>query len=163
MLRESDQSVSGINERVIRLADVMLLYAECVLQTGGDYTNALDMVNEIRTRAGVVPLAEADYDDDSLMEHIMWVERPLELMFEGHDIRWEDLTRWGKVKEQYTSLAAKSYVISAKELHEYDPAIHGSLNKIKEFVEAANVYSPEAHDYFPIPATELNSNPDFLD
>jgi tetratricopeptide (TPR) repeat protein len=161
--RESDQSVSGINERVIRLADVMLLYAECVLQTGGDYTEALDMVNEIRTRAGVVPLAEADYDVDSLMEHIMWVERPLELMFEGHDLRWEDLTRWGKIKEQYERLAAKSYVISGKVLFEYDPAVHGTLTEIKEFIEAADVYSPEVHDYFPIPATELNSNPDFLD
>ncbi len=161
--RESDLSVSGINERVIRLADVMLLYAECVLQTDGDYTAALGMVNDIRTRAGVVPLAEADYDADSLMEHIMWVERPLELMFEGHDLRWEDLTRWGKVKEQYERLAAKSYVISSKVLFEHDPAVHGTLKEIKEFVEAADVYSPEAHDYFPIPATELNSNPDFLD
>jgi len=121
------------------------------------------MVNDIRTRAGVVPLAEADYDTDSLMEHIMWVERPLELMFEGHDIRWEDLTRWGKVKEQYTRLAAKSYVISDKVLFEHDPAVHGTLKVVKEFVEAANVYRPEVHDYFPIPATELNSNPDFLD
>jgi tetratricopeptide (TPR) repeat protein len=161
--RESDLSVSGINERVIRLADVMLLYAECVLQTDGDYTAALGMVNDIRTRAGVVPLAEADYDADSLMEHIMWVERPLELMFEGHDLRWEDLTRWGKVKEQYERLAAKSYVISSKVLFEHDPAVHSTLKEIKEFVEAADVYSPEAHDYFPIPATELNSNPDFLD
>jgi hypothetical protein len=163
LLRESDQSISGINERVIRLADVMLLYAECILQTDGDYTTALEMVNDIRTRAGVVPLAEADYDTDSLMEHIMWVERPLELMFEGHDIRWEDLTRWGKVKEQYTRLAAKSYVISDKVLFEHDPAVHGTLKVVKEFVEAANVYRPEVHDYFPIPATELNSNPDFLD
>ena len=160
---ESDQSVSGINERVIRLADVMLLYAECLLQTAGDFTEALDMVNAIRTRAGVLPLTEADYDTDSLMEHIMWVERPLELMFEGHDIRWEDLTRWGKVKEQYERLAAKSYTIDGKVLYEYDSAVHGSLKKIKEFVEAAKVYSPETHDYFPIPATELNSNPDFLD
>ncbi|MDG1760537.1 MAG: RagB/SusD family nutrient uptake outer membrane protein [Flavobacteriaceae bacterium] len=160
---ESDQSVSGINERVIRLADVMLLYAECLLQTAGDFTEALDMVNAIRTRAGVLPLTEADYDTDSLMEHIMWVERPLELMFEGHDIRWEDLTRWGKVKEQYERLAAKSYTIDGKVLYEYDSAVHGSLKKIKEFVEAAKVYSPEAHDYFPIPAAELNSNPDFLD
>lgn len=163
--RESDQSISGINERVIRLADVMLLYAECVLEVDGatGYSDALEYVNKIRTRAGVVPLAEADYDADSLMEHIMWVERPLELMFEGHDSRWEDLTRWGKVKEQYERLAAKSYVISGKILFEYDPAVHGTLTEIKEFVEAADVYSPEAHDYFPIPATELNSNPDFLD
>jgi tetratricopeptide (TPR) repeat protein len=285
--RESDLSVSGINERVIRLADVMLLYAECVLKTSGNLDEAMSMINEIRNRAGVVNLrksfdfnynenpttnftndidfntdtikigahefidgqeltynsdtpltycpngktcdmndlspefqtldSEASYyvivvDDEhiklatskqnafdklnidftetqlkksqndnvlnvnifqsehkisytteSIMEHIMWVERPLELMFEGHDIRWEDLTRWGKVKEQYTRLAAKSYVISGKVLFEHDPAVHGTLKVVKEFVEAAKVYSPEVHDYFPIPSTELDSNPDFLD
>ena len=161
--RESDQSISGINERVVRYSDVMLLYAECLIQTNGSYADAMALVNEIRTRAGVVPLDETAYDADSLMEHIMWVERPLELMFEGHDIRWEDLTRWGKIKEQYDRLADKTYVIDTKVLYEYDATIHGSLNQIKEFVEAAEVYSPAAHDYFPIPSTELNSNPDFLD
>jgi len=162
---ESDQSISGINERVIRLADVMLLYAECLLQTEDNYIDALELVNSIRIRAGVVPLLEADYDEVSLMEHIMWVERPLELMFEGHDIRWEDLTRWGKIKEQYERLADKSYVVIAKELHEYDPNIHSVTSDkiLKEFVEAFKVYSPDAHNYFPIPSTELNSNPDFLD
>ncbi|MDB3977177.1 RagB/SusD family nutrient uptake outer membrane protein [Flavobacteriaceae bacterium] len=35
LVTESNLSISGINERVIRLADVMLLYAECILQTGG--------------------------------------------------------------------------------------------------------------------------------
>jgi hypothetical protein len=161
--RESDQSISGINERVVRYSDVMLLYAECLIQTNGLYADAMALVNEIRSRAGVVPLDETAYDADSLMEHIMWVERPLELMFEGHDIRWEDLTRWGKIKEQYDRLADKTYVIDTKVLYEYDATIHGSLNQIKEFVEAAGIYSPEALDYFPIPSTELNSNPDFLD
>jgi tetratricopeptide (TPR) repeat protein len=161
--RESDLSVSGINERVIRYADILLLYAESIIQTNGPYEDALELINTIRKRAGVLPLQEGDYDSNSLMDHIMWVERPLELMFEGHDIRWEDLTRWGKVKEQYERLASKTYVMSAKVLYEYDPTIHSALTPIKEFVEAANVYSPEAHDYFPIPSAELNSNPDFLD
>ena len=141
----------------------MLLYAECILNTEDDFNQAIELVNSIRRRSGVVPLELDDYDETSLMEHIMWTERPLELMFEGFDIRWEDLIRWGKVKEQYERLSEKTYVISAKVLYEYNPTIHSALTPIKEFVEAANVYSPEAHDYFPIPSAELNSNPDFLD
>ena len=159
--RESDQSISGINERVIRLADVMLLYAECLIEMGEPYSEALSLVNEIRQRAGVILLNETDYDANSIMEHIMWVERPLELMFEGHDIRWEDLTRWGKVKEQYERLASKKYVLISKVLYEYDPVIHATINGnniLNEFTEAATIYQPGVHNYFPIPSTEQNSN-----
>ena len=174
LLRENDQSISGINERAIRLADIMLLYAECLLQTAEGYAEALDLVNVIRHRSGVILLDLANYNAISLMEHIMWIERPLELMFEGHDTRWEDLTRWGKAQEQYDRIASKRYVLIQKNLFEYDPNIHphveppncGGNNQppciIKEFQDAASSYQPAAHNYFPFPSTEQNSNPDLL-
>jgi hypothetical protein len=99
------------------------------------------------------------------MEHIMWVERPLELMFEGHDTRWEDLTRWNKVQEQYDRLASKRYVLISKNLYEFDPAIHTNFTEdtaLKEFEDAAQAYQPGTHNYFPIPSTEQNSNPNLF-
>ena len=159
--REQEQN-SGINERMIRLADIYLLYAETLLQTGGSYTEALRYVNEIRDRGGAVELREADYDATSLMEHIMWVERPIELMFEGHDMRWEDLRRWGRTKEQYERLAAMKFVLEDKNLrwHEEDDSEDSA---IQEFIEAAMAYDPARHDYFPIPATERRTNLNFDD
>jgi hypothetical protein len=165
LIRESDQSISGINERAIRLADIKLLYAECLLQSENSVGEAIEQVNDIRQRAGVVLLNLVDYDTESLMEHIMWVERPLELMFEGHDTRWEDLTRWNKVQEQYDRLASKRYVLIQKNLYEFDPVIHTNFTEetaLKEFEDAAKSYKPGTHNYFPIPSTEQNSNPDLF-
>lgn len=165
LFTESDQSISGINERAIRLADIKLLYAECLLMLDESYNEALEQVNAVRQRAGVVLLNSADYNSESLMEHIMWVERPLELMFEGHDTRWEDLTRWGKVQEQYNLLASKRYVLIQKNLYEFDPNIHTNFTEetaLKEFEDAAQAYQPGTHNYFPIPSTEQNSNPDLF-
>ena len=165
LFTESDQSISGINERAIRLADIKLLYAECLLMLDESYNEALEQVNAVRQRAGVVLLNSTDYNSESLMEHIMWVERPLELMFEGHDTRWEDLTRWGKVQEQYNLLASKRYVLIQKNLYEFDPNIHTNFTEetaLKEFEDAAQAYQSGTHNYFPIPSTEQNSNPNLF-
>ncbi|AXT60516.1 RagB/SusD family nutrient uptake outer membrane protein [Aquimarina sp. AD10] len=49
---------SGINERIIRLADVYLMYAEAVLREQGDagITEALTYINQVRQRSGLITL-----------------------------------------------------------------------------------------------------------
>ncbi len=98
---------SGKNVTVNRLSDVYLMYAECLLQ-GGDIQGALDYINDVRKRWGLVLLGTGsdtsrtyngiDYTAETLMDHLMYVERPLELSVEGHQIRWQDLRRWGLLK-----------------------------------------------------------------
>ncbi len=156
--REDKLGRSGINERVYRLANINLMYAECLLETGGSVDEALALVNEIRARSGVKQLERADYDATSLMDHIRWVERPLELMFEGRDIRWKDLRRWNVIQEQYDRLAAMEFVIVDKALHFYDPVEFPTATPIREYVEAADNFNPTVHHYFPIPTTEKTSN-----
>ncbi len=85
----SDQS--SCNWVVYRLADLKLMKAEALSQMGL-FTEALDLINEIRFRADVPPIAlpnsQASYED-AIME-----ERALELAFEGK--RWFDLMRMGR-------------------------------------------------------------------
>lgn len=87
------------NTRLLRYADVLLLKAEAVLQSGGNPSDAIGLINQIRTRArDMVPggTEPADYptmetDKDTIMNWIM-KERFIELAGEGQ--RWFDLRRW---------------------------------------------------------------------
>jgi hypothetical protein len=83
------------NYRILRMADVMLLKAEALLQTG--QSGALGLVNQIRERArnsvpegesaSAVPADLGSVDMQNIMD-----ERFRELAAEGH--RWPDLKRW---------------------------------------------------------------------
>ena len=78
----------------IRLADVILLYAEA-LNENGDTASALTQLNRIRTRAG---LADSSASTQSQVRDAIQKERRLELAFEGH--RWFDLTRTGTAQSE---------------------------------------------------------------
>ena len=95
--------------RMIRYADVLLLLAECQIETG-DLTSALANINAVRNRAanpagfvtevdGITPAANyriseyPSFPDEDYARKALRMERKLELGMEGH--RWFDLNRWG--------------------------------------------------------------------
>lgn len=69
----------------IRLAGTYLLEAEAIVRGGGDVTRAAALLNAVRGRVGLEPVA-------ATLENIKH-ERRVELVGEGH--RWFDLVRWG--------------------------------------------------------------------
>lgn len=89
---------SSQNIVLIRLADIMLLRAEALNKVGGsqNISDALILLNKIRTRAGLVSFtseSDAIASYGSLEDAILH-ERSIELCYEGH--RWFDLVRTGK-------------------------------------------------------------------
>lgn len=85
------QVQNSANWIVYRLTDIMLMKAEALSQLER-YTEASDIINEIRDRANVVPLALGNSPiayEDAIMN-----ERALELAYEGK--RWFDLLRMGR-------------------------------------------------------------------
>ncbi|WP_298488105.1 RagB/SusD family nutrient uptake outer membrane protein [uncultured Maribacter sp.] len=161
---------SGKNVIVDRIADAYLMLAECILQDSGDVSAALNYINPIRKRWGVVQLEAADYDATTLMEHIMYKERPLELAVEGYSTRNIDLRRWGITKTRLEELAAQDW-----NLVEYvspdgtkfpksliqeglSPDPSDNTITIKEYVDAANNYQDNLHAYWELPLSEVLNN-----
>jgi hypothetical protein len=86
---------SPINHRVMRYADVLLLQAEA-LNEQGNTSGAIPLINQVRQRAGLAPLA-GSFNTETLRAQIMH-ERVTELAGEG--VRWFDLQRWGLLDNQ---------------------------------------------------------------
>jgi len=121
---------SGINIPVIRLAEIYLLYAECMIEKG-NLDEALRYINRIRKRSHLILLGNSgigefngsstyiddiDLDSnngqeavniDNLRNHLRFTEKPLELALESE--RYIDLRRWGVWKEQLQAIAEPEY------------------------------------------------------
>ena len=94
---------SDINFVVFRYADVLLMLAEALGESGESY----DLINEVRRRAG---LEDIDASTPGSFEEKLLNERRVELAFENH--RWPDLKRFdaeSKIQE------AESFITATRE------------------------------------------------
>lgn len=87
------QEGSDQNYIFIRLADILLLKAQALNETG-DQVGAAALVNQIRARVNLAPTTATSQADLRLA---IEKERRLELAFEAH--RWYDLKRTGRAAE----------------------------------------------------------------
>ena len=93
----------GQNIYDIRLADTYLMEAEALVMSGADLGRAAALLNAVRARVGLGPVA-------ATMDNIKR-ERRLELAGEGQ--RWFDLVRWG---DAATVLASQGFVAGRHEI-----------------------------------------------
>jgi hypothetical protein len=138
----SHDSRGELNYKLIRYADVLLMYAEALVETG-DLGTAQRVLNEVRSRArGGNPdiLPDFPYGDYAFTQEDMRTavrrERRVELAMEGH--RWFDLCRWG---------------IAAETMNIY------RANEIAEIQEQMSPFEAGKHELFPIPSKEIDLNP----
>ncbi|MDO6820640.1 RagB/SusD family nutrient uptake outer membrane protein [Zobellia sp. 1_MG-2023] len=180
---EPPRGRSGINFRHIRYADVLLMYAEAVLNDSGDFMTAIEYIDMVRSRAGVYTLQQymdmnggmfpqlhvskqvhGDHplvvaNAQTVLTHIQRVERAIELCFEGH--RYKDLVRWGIVKEVFDDLRAdevwREANLDVTGQGEAPLFISGRVRP--DFIQSSQNYRSAQHDYFPIPTGEVLNNP----
>ncbi|TRW24762.1 RagB/SusD family nutrient uptake outer membrane protein [Flavobacterium zepuense] len=98
--RNNEDYYSQVNYRLIRYADILLMYAEALNQLGMT-TDAYQYVDIVRERANMQPLATAHPEigsNPTLFLRQLKNERVLELC--GESVRWLDLKRWGDLETQ---------------------------------------------------------------
>ena len=146
---------SAINLQYLSVRDVMLMYAEC-LANDNDLSGAMNLVNQIRTRAALpvniimldgapaadyqisnYPASHAAFSDKEMCIKAIRMERKLELAMEGS--RWFDLTRWGG---QYMNQELSAYVNFEKQF-------------LAKFQTASIL--PAAKTTFPLPERQIQT------
>ena len=147
---------STMNLQYLSLRDCILMYAEC-LANDGDLKGAMDLVNQIRTRAALpvniiktsagepaanykistYPQNHAAFTDKATCIKAVRMERKLELAMEGQ--RWFDLQRWGG---SVMATEIKAYIDYEKQY-------------ISKFAAAS--YLPAARTMFPVPDGQIQT------
>ncbi|MEN9918697.1 MAG: hypothetical protein RL662_1133 [Bacteroidota bacterium] len=134
--RDFDDYHNPTNIRLIRYSDVLLMYAECIAETGGSIADAAEHVNRVRNRVNMPALsknhASALLDKNAFLKRLQ-IERSLELASEGH--RWADIKRWQLVDNE------------------------AGIAELKMRDNDFNSFTIGKHNCLPIPSTEVNNNP----
>lgn len=126
---------SGNNERVIRYAELLLMMAECVNETGGTQAEVLGYLNQVRARPSVnmplygTPAMNSKYPVASKDDRFKAIVHEKRVELAGEEIRNRDILRWRK--------QGKLALIGGEPISYYTPAF----------------------EFLPIPQQEVDNNP----
>lgn len=148
----------GINLRMMRYADVLLLAAECENEVNGPTQQAINWINEVRTRAGLANLKLSDFPTaDKLFEQIANVERPKEFGCEFG--RGFDLIRWGFFYSADRLQQLKEHGTFRRSLYKAkEPVKYSDVGTDPQLKSSYDTYLP-GHEFLPIVQTLTNKNP----
>ncbi|NER17782.1 RagB/SusD family nutrient uptake outer membrane protein [Spongiivirga citrea] len=135
---------SGVNVRIMRYADVVLMRAEVEMNLGNNQ-GAIDLLNQIRDRAGMPRYGTALMDargypvnsSEQIFSAIVH-ERFVELC--GEQQRFDDLVRWDLDDQELSIFPDQNF------------------NNPDESLRLVRNYDPSVHRVMPIPQNEIDSN-----
>lgn len=132
---------------VLRYADVLLMLAEAQ----GFTQPSIDLINQVRTRAGVTPYAAGAITTVAQFEQALSTERRIEFAFENQ--RWFDLVRYNTTM---TTITAEQ-TMKDHFAHEYNS--HYKLYTAPALT-LAQLQANVTHDHLllPIPQREIDTN-----
>jgi hypothetical protein len=125
---------------ILRYAEIMLNYAEALNEVQGPCTEVYNMLDKIRSRAGITGSVanRSDLKTKDAMRNFIHKERTIELAFEEH--RSWDVRRWNVAKEAL-----------ARPIYGVDVASNGAITRK---TAQTRVFEDKMYLY-PIPETEV--------
>ena len=148
----------GINLRLMRYSDVLLRAAECENELNGPTQQAIDWINQVRQRAGLVGLKLADFPTaDKLFEQIANVERPKEFGCEFG--RGFDLIRWGFFYSADRLQQLKEHGTFRRSVHHAKDAVSYTQVGIDPELKSSYDTYAQGHEFLPIVQELTNKNP----
>lgn len=139
----------GLNFVVIRYAEVLLTYAEALIEQNKDLDKAAWALNEVRSRVGMPNVTETNQTG---LRARLRNERRVELALEG--LRWIDMKRW-KIADKVMNGPVKG--VRTGSIDETTGAIIFTGDHIT--VGDARKFDINKDYYFPIPQREINISP----
>ncbi len=117
-----------LNWTVMRYTDVLMMYAEILNQESYPNNEALDILNMVRTRAGLDAMDFTVLNSQDAFFDELLHQRRLEFAYEG--LRWFDLIRTGKDMEILSEFASDEFPYS--ETRRLMPIPTQELDKISD-------------------------------
>jgi hypothetical protein len=167
---------------LIRLPEIMLIYAEALNETGGAAGDIINILNTIRARSFMVPVPPSITGDKTKMNEYIQRERRIELFYENK--RWftsrlylEPNSAAELAKEQSWLVACGDNDSRSQNFWPYpkcqrmvngmkpveDPAgkivVNGKKYKMQSFYVAQWVFVAPTHYFFPVMQDELGKDP----
>lgn len=148
---ESEKNNSEHNIILIRFADVLLMRAEALVESGSfDEAEVRGLIDRVRQRPSVMMPKVEDCEgtglDAAALREIIRHERRVEFAFEG--TRLSDIHRWKIGPEVMTDAYGYQYKDAALATPKYTP-----------YKVDTRSFNPERDYLWPIPQNEINTNP----
>jgi hypothetical protein len=135
---------SGINMKVIRYADVLLMMAEAEAnKSGGNLATAVGYMNQVRSRTdvamplyGSAAMNTAGYPVSTLAGFMKALEHERKIELCGEQVRFPDLVRWGRLAAFMTEVKPSLPILDQRAL----------------------AFNPAKNILWPIPQPEIDRN-----
>lgn len=136
---------------VIRLAEVLLTFAEAAIESNNINAEVYEAINRVRRRVGMPDVDQSKYNSQAMLRELIRRERRVELAFEG--LRYFDIKRWD------IGAQVLDGPLYGSRFGSVDP-LTGNITwadgRIK--LEDRNFF-PDRKYLLPIPQSELDANP----